>query len=103
MRLKSKEKLQKPKSPTWLESLLAKREPLIKPFAEVSLPDIRKAFENIGEDYPPVLSLGQAAKLAHLASSTLKRKVSEGCFKESVKRGKPLLFWRDKFVKELLK
>ena len=103
MRLKYKELPEKPKPPAWLESLLAKRESLVKPFAEVSLPDIRKAFENIGDGFPPVLSLEQAAKLAHLAPSTVKRKVSEGHFKESVKRGKPLLFWRDKFVKELLK
>ena len=103
MKLKFNPKNDKPKTPAWLESLLAKREPLIKPFAEVPLPDIRKAFENIGEDFSPILSLDQAAKLAHLAPSTLKRKVSEGHFKESVKRGKPLLFWRDKFVKELLK
>lgn len=103
MRLKHKDPPEKPKPPAWLESLLAKRASLVKPFAEVSLPDIRKAFENIGEDFPPVLSLEQAAKLAHLAPSTVKRKVSEGHFKKSVKRGKPLLFWRDKFVKELLK
>ena len=103
MKLKFKPKDDKPETPAWLESLFAKREPLIKPFAEVSLPDIRKAFENIGDGFPPVLSLDQAAKLAHLAPCTLKRKVSEGLFKESVKRGKPLLFWRDKFVKELLR
>jgi len=103
MRLKTKLKDVKPKTPAWLESLLAKREALIKPFADVPLADIRKAFENNGEDFPAVLSLVQAAKLSHLAPSTLKRKVSEGHFKESAKRGKPLLFWRDKFVKELLK
>ena len=102
MRLKYEDPPEKPKPPAWLESLLAKREPLMKPFADVPLAAIRKAFENIG-DSPPVLSLDQAAKLAHLAPSTLKRKVSEGHFKESVKRGKPLLFWRDKFVKELMK
>lgn len=103
MRLKYKDKPEKPKPPAWMESLLAKQRQMIRPFAEVSLTDIRNAFENIGEDFSPVLSLKQAAKLAHIASSTLKHKVSEGHFKDSVKRGKPLLFWRDKFVKELLK
>ncbi len=87
MRLKFKPKDDKPNTPAWLESLLAKRESLIKPFADISLPDIRKTFESLNENYPPVLSLDQAAKLAHLAPSTLKRKVSEGHFKESVKRG----------------
>jgi hypothetical protein len=85
-----------------LSTLLSKRGTLVQPFAEVPMADIRKAFEH-DDEFPPILSLEQAAKLAHLAPSTLKRKVSEGHFKDSVKRGKPLLFWRDKFVKELLK
>ena len=103
MRLKFRSNDDKPKTPDWLEALLGKRETLIKPFADIPLPDIRKAFDNLGDNFPPVLSLEQAAKLAHVAPSTLKRKVSEWQFKESVKRGKPLLFWRDKFVKELMK
>ncbi len=103
MKLKYKPEDDKPKRPAWLAYLLAKRESPIQPFADVPLSDIRKAFENVGTEFPPVMSLNEAAKLAHLAPSTLKRKVSEGHFKESVKRGKPLLFWRDKYVKELLK
>jgi len=103
MRLKFKPEDDKPKTPAWLTAMLDKRKPLMQPFADVPLPDIRKAFENTSEDFPPVLSLEQAAKLSHLAPSTIKRKVSEGMFKDSAKRGKPLLFWRDKFVKELLK
>lgn len=100
---KFKKKEDKPKTPAWLASLLGKSESPFKPFADVPLADIRKAFENLTGDFPPVLDLEQAAGLAHLAPSTIKRKVSEGRFKESVKRGKPLLFWRDKFVKELMK
>ncbi len=103
MRQRYKPKDDKPRSPAWLTSLLNKPESPIQPFADVPLADIRKAFENIGGDFPPILSLSQAAKLSHLASSTLKRKVSEGHFKLSVKRNKPLLFWRDRFVKELMK
>ena len=38
-----------------------------------------------------------------MATGTLKRKVSEGLFRYCVKRGKPLLFWRDKFIQELMK
>jgi hypothetical protein len=33
---------------------------------------------------------------------TFYKKVSEGEFKHSVKRGKPLLFWRDRFVQEVM-
>jgi hypothetical protein len=89
--------------PNWLAGILTKRNRDIDPFAELAMADIRKAFENLNGDCPPVLSLEQAAKIANLAPSTLKRKVSERSFKKSVKRGKPLLFWRDLFVKELMK
>ena len=44
------------------------------------------------DDSPAILNAQQAAKLANIAPSTLKRKVSEGAFRKSVKRGKPLLF-----------
>ncbi len=85
-----------------LADMLTRRR-LVDPFADVPLIDIRRAFEGLHEPYPPVLSLAQAAKLANVTPATLKRKVSEGCFRKSVKRGRPLLFWRDMFVKELLK
>lgn len=65
--------------------------------------DVARAFAMPGNTYGPILSLEEAAALAKLAPSTLKRLVSEGQFKESVKRGKPLRFWRDKFVQELMK
>ncbi|MFQ5472684.1 MAG: hypothetical protein ACE5FA_07355 [Dehalococcoidia bacterium] len=61
----------------------------------MSLADIRKALERRGDEYQPVLSLQLAAKRANIAPSTLKRKVSEGAFSKSVKRGKPPLLWRD--------
>jgi hypothetical protein len=54
-----------------------------------------------GDRYSPILTLQQAAELAHLAPGTLKRKVSEGYFKGAVSRGKPLLFWRDRFILKL--
>ena len=65
--------------------------------------DVTRAFELPSNPCPPILSLKEAAKLACIAPSTLKRLVSEGQFAESVKRGKPLRFWRDFFVKELMK
>ena len=52
--------------------------------------------------FPPILSLEQAAKLAHLAPSTVKRLASEGFFADSIRRGKPVAFWRDRFVVEVM-
>lgn len=65
--------------------------------------DVAGAFNVPGNPYPPILSLKEAAKLACIAPSTLKRLVSEVKFPQSVKRGKPLRFWRDIFVRELMK
>lgn len=52
--------------------------------------------------FPPLLSLDQAAKLAHFAPGTIKRLASEGYFCNSVRRGKPIAFWRDRFVVEVM-
>jgi len=76
---------------------------IVCPMAELSLTEIRRAFESVADKYPPVLSLEQAAEIAGLATSTMQRLVSEGQFKNSVKRGKPLRFWRDRFVQEVMK
>lgn len=61
--------------------------------------EIRKAVES---HYPPVLTLDMAATISGYASSTLKRLLSEGRFKNSAKRKKPVLFWRDRFIQELM-
>jgi hypothetical protein len=71
--------------------------------ADLTLSEIRLAYEPLADKYPPVLGLEQAAEIAGLAPSTLQRLVSEGRYSKSVKRGKPLRFWRDKFVQEALK
>ena len=65
--------------------------------------EVTRAFSTPENPYGPILSLNEAAALAKLAPGTLKRLVSEGRFAGSVKRGKPLLFWRDRFVAELMK
>ncbi len=65
--------------------------------------DIEEIRDTLEEYYPPILSLEQAAELAGWASGTLKRKVSEGYFRSSVSRRRPLRFWRDKFVQEVMK
>lgn len=67
----------------------------------LSRDEIEAAFKNDSR-FPPLLSLDQAAQLAHLAPSTIKRLASERCFRNSVRRGKPIAFWRDRFVVEVM-
>ena len=64
--------------------------------------EVQAAFKNCPQ-FPPILSLEQAVELAHLAPSTLKRLASEGFFADSIRRGKPVAFWRDRFVVEVMK
>jgi hypothetical protein len=64
--------------------------------------EVRDAFEPLGERYPPLLGLQLATDLSSYTPLTLKKKLSEGCFRDCVSRGKPLLFWRDRFVLELM-
>ena len=63
--------------------------------------EVIAAFRNQPQ-FPPLLSLVQAGQLAHFAPSTIKRLVSEGYFSNSVRRGKPIAFWRDRFVVEVM-
>jgi len=67
----------------------------------LSRDEVKAAFGNEPR-FPPLLSLDQAAQLAHLAPSTVKRLASEGRFRNSVRRGKPIAFWRDRFVVEVM-
>lgn len=66
---------------------------------KLTLSEICRAME---QHYPPVISLDKAAEISNYRRSTLKRLISEGKFKNSVKRKKPVLFWRDRFVQELM-
>ena len=65
---------------------------------ELTTREIREAYP----DLPPVLTLIQAAAVAQISPSTLKRHVGEGKYKNSVKPGKPMRFWRDRFIKEYM-
>ena len=69
----------------------------------ISVKNVERSFATIKKKYPPILSHEQAAELAGIAPSTLKRHVSEGRYKYCVSRGKPLLFFRDRFVAELFR
>lgn len=54
------------------------------------------------EGVPPVLTPQEAAGLLRIKVSTLYRHVSEGRYAGSVKRGKPLRFWRDRLIQEFM-
>tara|TARA_A100001391_G_scaffold200110_1_gene184111 strand:+ start:291 stop:542 length:252 start_codon:yes stop_codon:yes gene_type:complete len=69
--------------------------------AMISTRDIRAAVEDT--DISIILTLEEAAGLARCAPQTLRKHVSEGQYKDCVSRGKPLLFFRDKFIKEVMK
>lgn len=71
-------------------------------FAPLTQSDIREAFA-APSVLPPILSLAEAASLVKLRPQTLKRKVSEGLYARSVVRGKPLRFWRDRLVAEVMR
>lgn len=70
-------------------------------FEPLTVDDIRQAFA-VPAVIPPILSLSEAADLVKLRPQTLKRKVSEGLYAGSVVRGKPLRFWRDRLVGEVM-
>ena len=53
--------------------------------------------------WPPVMTLEEAAEAMRISPQTLRRYVSEGKFKKSVKRGWPTLFWRDSLISEFMK
>lgn len=65
---------------------------------EAEKPDMRAV-----DDYPPLLTVQEAASLLRLRVSTVYRHVSEGKYRKAVRRGKPLRFYRDQLVKEFMR
>jgi len=55
------------------------------------------------EDYPPILTVHQAARMLQVSPSTLYSSVSRGRYKHATKRGNPLRFNRDVLVREFFK
>jgi len=72
-------------------------------FPPLTKQEIGNAFAKSSHDIPPILSLWEAASLVKVRPQTLKRKVSEGLYANSVVRGKPLRFWRDRLVAEVMR
>jgi len=72
------------------------------PRKPLTLTEVREAFEPLSAQYPPILLLKHASDISGFTPGTLRKKVSQGCFRNSVARGKPLRFWRERFVLELM-
>lgn len=51
-------------------------------------------------DMPPVIDVHQAARMVHLSSNTIYKHVSLGRYRSAVRRGKPLRFITERFVRE---
>jgi hypothetical protein len=60
--------------------------------------EVQAAMEHSG--IPPIMTVDQAAALLQLTPATVYKAVSEDRFKDAVRRGKPLRFWRDRLVSE---
>ena len=53
------------------------------------------------DELPLVMNAEQTASLLQVSRSTLYARVSRGMYARAVKRGKPLLFHRDRLMREL--
>lgn len=51
-------------------------------------------------NYPPLLTIDEAARLLRVSKSTLYGHVSRGKYRDAVKRGRPLVFYRDRLVRD---
>ena len=66
--------------------------------------EIRQAFSSgkWADEFPPILNVAQAARLAHMSEGTIynwsSKRLLTGC---ASRKGGRLLIWRDRFVKHL--
>ncbi|MFA9480316.1 hypothetical protein ACERK3_18755 [Phycisphaerales bacterium AB-hyl4] len=75
--------------------------PTATPAGPLTLEEVQTAFATLADQYPPLLSLTQAAELAHYTPGSLKKLVSQDRFPASAIRARPLRFWRDRFTLEV--
>jgi len=73
-------------------------EELPKASDRIRMRNVEGAFKDYDAKYPPIVSLAQGAEIVGIKPSTLKRKISEGYFKDCVSARKPVRILRNKFV-----
>jgi len=63
----------------------------------------REVVDAYADKYPPIITLKEAAEIARLSPNTITTQMSRnGRYHTCAIRGKPLRFWRDRFVKEVM-
>ncbi|MFA9478974.1 hypothetical protein ACERK3_11825 [Phycisphaerales bacterium AB-hyl4] len=75
--------------------------PASPPSGPLTIEEVAAALAPLADQFPPILSLEQAAKLSHYTPGSLKKLVSQDRFPDSAIRARPLRFWRDRFVLEI--
>lgn len=68
----------------------------LKPPEEISAEEIEAAIN--AEQFPAILTIQQAAAMLQLSTHTLYKAVSEGKYRNAVRRRKPLRFWRNRLI-----
>ncbi|MCB9838997.1 MAG: hypothetical protein H6813_06630 [Phycisphaeraceae bacterium] len=48
---------------------------------------------------PPFIGADVASRVLGVSKSTLYKRVARGEYRDAVKRGKPLVFWRDRLIR----
>ncbi|MFA9478030.1 hypothetical protein ACERK3_06940 [Phycisphaerales bacterium AB-hyl4] len=71
------------------------------PSGPLTIEEVAAALAPLADQFPPILSLEQAAKLSHYTPGSLKKLVSQDRFPDSAIRARPLRFWRDRFTLEV--
>ena len=54
-------------------------------------------------DVPPIMTVDEAARFLRISKSTLYSRVSQGRYRDAVRRGKPMVFFRDRLARALFR
>jgi hypothetical protein len=65
--------------------------------------EMQQIIRLVQDKYGPILDLEQASQVSKFAKQTLRERVSQGRYADSVVRGRPLRFWTHRFLPEVMK